>query len=105
MSPKNSIGKENAIKLYNSNWWEGLSYQDIAKFQLFIQELCCPFKVFYEAVEKSLGRSVYAHEFALNYSGICREFLGEFQQPTFEEILNLLPEDKRIVLKANLNEN
>jgi hypothetical protein len=28
MTPKNSIGKEKAIELYNSNWWEGLSYMD-----------------------------------------------------------------------------
>jgi hypothetical protein len=30
MSPKNSIVKENAIELYNSNWWEGLFYREIA---------------------------------------------------------------------------
>jgi hypothetical protein len=56
MSPTNSIGKENAIELYHSNWWEGLSYREIAGVQLFTTELCCPFDVFHEAVEKSLGR-------------------------------------------------
>jgi hypothetical protein len=101
MSPKNSIGKEKAIELYDSNWWEGLSYQEIAGVQLFTTELCCLFDVFQEAVEKSLGRPVFTHEFGLNYDGICEEFLGERQQPTLEEIFNLIPEDKRIVLEVN----
>ena len=100
MSPKNSIGKENAIELYHSNWWEGLSYREIVGVQLFTAELCCPFDVFHEAVEKSLGRPVFTHEFGLNYSGICEEFLGERKQPTLEEIINLIPEDKRIVLEV-----
>ena len=77
MSPKLSIGKEKAIELYNSNWWEGLSHREIAEFQLFTAELSCPFDVFHEAVEKSLGRPVFTHEFGLNYDGICKEFLGE----------------------------
>jgi hypothetical protein len=100
MTYKNSIGKENAIELYHSNWWEKLSYREIAGVQLFITELSCPFDVFHEAVEKSLGRPVFTHEFGLNYSGICEEFLGEREQPTLEEVLNLIPEDKRIVLEV-----
>lgn len=28
------------------------------------------------------------------------EFLGEREQPTLEEIFNLIPEDKRIVLEV-----
>jgi hypothetical protein len=98
MSPKNSIGKEKAIQLYNSNWWEGLSYREIAEFQLFTTELCCPFDVFHEAVEKSLGRPVFTHEFGLNYQGICKEFLGEKESPTMDEILNLIPQENLIVI-------
>ena len=98
MTPKNSIGKENAIELYNSNWWEGLSYQEIAGVQLFTVELCCPFDVFHEAVEKSLGLPVFTHEFGLNYGGICKEFLGEKESPTMDEILNLIPQEKLIVV-------
>jgi hypothetical protein len=95
---KNSIGKENAIELYESNWWEGLSYQEIAEFQLFTTELCCPFDVFHEAVEKSLGRPVFTHEFGLNYGGICAEFLGEKEPPTLEQIMSLIPKEKLIVV-------
>lgn len=94
---KNTIGKENAIKLYESNWWKGLTHREIAGFQLFTTELCCPFDVFHEAVEKSLGRPVYTHEFGLNYKGICSEFLGESESPTLEQILSLIPDEKLVV--------
>jgi hypothetical protein len=98
MSPKLSIGKEKAIELYDSNWWEGLSHREIVEFQLFTTELSCPFDVFHEAVEKSLGRPVFTHEFGLNYDGICKEFLGENEPPTMNEILNLIPQENLIVV-------
>jgi hypothetical protein len=52
--------------------------------------------VFQEAVEKSLGRPVFTHEFGLNYQGICKEVLGEREPSTMEEILNLIPKEKLI---------
>ena len=65
-----------------------------------MDELCCPFDVFREAVEKSLGRPVFTHEFGLNYDGIVAEFLGEGEPPTLDEIIAMIPEDKRIVIIA-----
>ena len=97
MSPKNSIGTEKAIALYETNWWENKSHYEIAEFQLFTAELCCPFDVFHEAVEKSLGRPVFTHEFGLNYDGICDEFLGEKEPPTMNEILHMIPQEKLVV--------
>lgn len=98
MSPKLSIGKEKAIQLYETEWWKERSYREIAEFQLFTAELSCPFDVFQEAVEKSLGRPVFAHEFGLNYGGICKEFLGEKKPPTMNEILHMIPQEKLIVV-------
>lgn len=98
MAPQNSIGKEKAIELFDTKWWEECSYKQIAYFQLFTAELCCPFDIFHEAVQKSLGRPVFTHEFGLNYQGICKEFLGEKEPPTMEEIISLIPEQKRIVI-------
>ena len=100
MKPKNNIGKEAALKLFDSKWWEGKSAREITKFQLFTAELCCPFDVFHEAIEESLGRSVWTHEFGLDYDGLCLEFLGEKDAPTFDEILNLIPEEKMILISA-----
>lgn len=93
--PKHSIGKEKAIALANSGWWKDTPHREIAEFQLMTAELCVPFGVFHEAVEKSLGRPVWTHEFALNYEGIMQEFLGQRPAPTFDEILNLIPEEAR----------
>ena len=100
MSPKNSIGKELAIAYSDTEWWKDKSYRQIAEFQLFTAELCCPFDVFHEAVEKSLNRPVFTHEFALNYGGICKEFLGEKEPPTMNEILSLIPQEKLIVIET-----
>lgn len=100
MAPKISIGKERAIELYETGWWKNRTHREIAEFQLFTTELCCPFDVFHEAVEKSLQRPVFTHEFGLNYDGICKEFLGEKKAHTLKEILHLLPADKTIVVKA-----
>lgn len=95
---KNSIGKEAAIKLAESQWWIGRTPREIAGFQLFTQELSMPFNVFHEAVEVSLGRPVWTHEFGMNYDGICKEFLGEKLPPTMCEILEMIPSEKRVIV-------
>ena len=96
--PRHSIGKEAALDLAKSHWWIGKTFREIAEFQLFTAELCCPFGVFQEAVEESLGRPVWTHEFGLNYDGIVAEFLGECQPPTMQEIIEMVPAEKRIVV-------
>ena len=60
--------------------------------------LCMPFDVFHQAVEKTLGRPVYTHEFGLNYEGIKAELLDGADPPSLEDILNLIPEEKRVVV-------
>lgn len=50
--------KEQVIKLAESEFWKDVTYEQIAKFQLFEDLLCMPFDVFHEAVEKTLGRPV-----------------------------------------------
>lgn len=95
-SYQQSIGKDRAIALANSNWWEGKDARTIAEFQLFTAELACPFSVFHEALEKVLGRPVFTHEFGLNYDGIVQEFLGEQDAPTMNDLIQLIPKEKRI---------
>jgi hypothetical protein len=93
-----SIGKEAAIALHDTQWWIGKTHREIAEKQLFTKELCLPFGVFHEAVEKSLGRPVFTHEFGMNYDGICREFLGDGKPPTLQEIVAMIPEEKRLLV-------
>lgn len=93
-----SIGREKAIALAKSEWWKEKTPREIAKFQLFTTELSMPFGVFHEAMESALGRPVFTHEFAFADS-LAMELLGEKDAPTFDEIMELIPEDKRVLVQ------
>lgn len=95
---KTQLTPEEAIALGKTNFWENLSHREIANFQLFQECLCMPFSVFHEALEKSLGRSVWTHEMGMNWEGLKHEFLGETPAPSFADIVNLIPEDKRVLV-------
>src|SRR3954468_4719310 len=97
-SYQKSISRNRAIALYASEWWLGRGAREIARFQLFTRELCLPFEIFHRALEEALGRPVWIHELGLNLDGVIHEFLGECDAPTLEEILALLPADKRCVV-------
>ena len=90
--------KEEAIALAKTNFWESLTPEEIAKFQMFEEKLCMPFSVFHKAMEEALGRPVWTHEFGLNKDGLRHELLGDTPSPTTEEIMDLIPEDKRIIV-------
>ena len=45
-----------------------------------------------------LDRPIFRHEFGMNYQGIVLEYLGEKKAPTFEEIIELIPENKRVLI-------
>jgi hypothetical protein len=89
---------EQAVALHDSGFWKQMDYRERAMFQMFEERLCMPFDVFHEAVEKTLGRPVFTHEFGLNADGIRKELLGERPAPSMEDILNLIPADKRVIV-------
>jgi hypothetical protein len=89
--------KAEAIAMFDSLDWKEFTDEEIVKLQLFQRRLCVPFDVLHGAVEAVLGRPVYTHEFAFTES-LRQEYLGQRPMPTFEEILELIPEDKRIVI-------
>lgn len=90
--------KKQAIAFGENKLYEPLSYRERAELQLFQQKLCMPFDVFHEAIEKALGRPVYTHEFAF-IGELQKEFLGEKEPPTLDEILSLISKEKLIVLE------
>lgn len=94
-----SIGKEKAIALAESKWWEGKTHREIVEFQMLTKELCMPFPIFHEALEKTIGRPVFTHELGLNFDGIMEELFDGKAPPTFEEIMNLIPEEKRTFIQ------
>ena len=91
------LTEEKAIAFYESGAWQQMSDRQRAEFQLLAERLCMPFSVFHESVEKALGRSVWTHEF-VDPDGLLKELRGDREAPTFEEILDLIPEKKRVVI-------
>ena len=89
--------REQAIAFGENKLYEPLSYRERAELQLFQNKLCMPFDVFHEAIEKALGRPVFTHEFAFR-DELIKELNGEKSAPTLDEIINLIPEEKRILI-------
>ena len=91
------ITQDQAIKIYKSGIWENWTDEDIVKFQLFQKFLAIPFYRYHEAMEKVLGRPVFTHEFA--YSDILiEEYKKDRPAPTFQEIIDLIPKEKLIII-------
>lgn len=99
------ITKETAIKMAKSKWWIGLDADVITAFQLFERLMCMDFSDFHKAIEESLDRPVYTHEFGCNVEGLKEEFLGKRPKATFDEIVNLIPKDKRIIISEKGDKN
>ena len=92
------LTKEQAIAFSENKCYENMTYRQIAEFQMEQTLLCIPFDVFHEAMEKTLGRPVFTHEFAF-CKELRKELYGEKEPPTFEEICALIPKEKLIVIK------
>ena len=91
------LTKEQAILFAENKMYEKMTHEEIVRFQLFNEFLGMPFDVFHEAIEKVLDRPVFAHEFA--YVDVLKEeYLGTREKPSFEDIVNLIPEEKRVIL-------
>ena len=89
--------KEQAIALAKTKWWKSKTPEQVVRFQLFEEKLCMDFGDFQLAMEKALGRPVWTHEFA-DADRLKKEFLGESPAPTMDEILEMIPESKRIII-------
>ena len=90
--------REEAIALAKTEFWKEMSDREIAEFQISEELMCLPFSVFHEALEKTLGRAVFTHEFGLNVQGLKDELFKGKKPPTLEEIINMIPEEKRILV-------
>lgn len=92
---------DEAIAMAASGVWKEWTHRQRAEFQILQQKLCMDFGAFHESIEETIGRPVFTHELALNYEGIKAEILNGAPAPSFDDILNLIPEDKRIVIFTN----
>jgi hypothetical protein len=87
-----------ALEMADSKWWVGMSDRDVAMFQLHQPLLCMPFAAFQATVERALMRPVFTHEFSGGNMEILRsELRGEISAPTLDQIMDLIPVEKRII--------
>lgn len=87
---------EQARAFGESNIWKDWVPEHIVGFQLYQDRLCIPFNVFHEAIEKVLKRPVWTHEFAFP-ENLRMELEGIRAKPTLQEIMDLIPKDKKIL--------
>jgi len=92
------LTSQEAIAFAESRVWLDWTHEQIVRLQLFQDKLCVPFNRFHEAIEAVLGRPVYTHEFGLNWNGIVEEYLRTRPAPTFDQIIEMIPEDKRVLI-------
>lgn len=91
------LTQKQALAMADSKVYQDWSHEEIVKFQLFQKRLCMPFNAFHEAIEKVLGRPVFTHEFGWP-DHLIKEYFGTKPAPTFDEIIGLIPEEKRIII-------
>ncbi len=92
-----ALTKDQAIEMCQSNWWEGMPDRDVCVFQMHQRLLCLPFDIFVGLMERVLDRPVMTHEFC-DWEGMRRELMGERPSPTPQEIIELIPINKRILI-------
>lgn len=94
--------KKAAIRFFDNKGWIFLNERKRAELQINQDLLCMPFDIFHSAIEKTIGRSIFTHEFgSKGCVGLKKELFEGKAPPTFIEIMDLIPEDKRhmIVIK------
>lgn len=91
------LTQEQAIEMAKNNFWKDWTPEQVVRFQLFQQRLCMDFSHFQKCVQDVLGRSVFTHEFGFR-DDLVKEYLGEKEAPSFEEIINLIPAEKRVAI-------
>ena len=89
---------DEAIAFSESGEWESLTARGKAELQMLQDKLCMPFDEFHIAIEMTLGRPVYTHEFGLNHEGLLKELFDGAPPPTLDNIIEMIPEDKRIIV-------
>lgn len=89
--------KEQAVNIAKKKWWKDCTPEEITAFQLYEDRLCMDFADFHQAVETTLGRPVFTHEFA-NADLLRKELEGKIKPASFTDILAKLPADKVVLL-------
>lgn len=89
------LTKEQAIAMAENELYKTMDFREIAEFQIQQKFLCMPFSVFHEAVEKTVKRPVFTHEFgSIGCEGLKKEIFEGKEPPSFKEILDIIVRTK-----------
>lgn len=91
------LTKEQAIEMYYSGVWKEWTAEQVVGFQLFQKRLCIDFSYYKKCMQDVLDRPVYTHEFAFR-DELVKEYLGIKKTPSFDDIIDLIPKEKRLVI-------
>ncbi len=95
----NQFTEDEAIDYARSGKWKELTDEQLFLLQMCQDKLCVDFGEFHRATEAVLDRPVWTHEFA-SPELLMQEFYGA-TPPTMEEIIDMIPKEKLIVIKES----
>jgi hypothetical protein len=90
--------KEQAVSIAKSGEWKDWTDEEVVRFQLYQRRLCMDFSRYHKALGVVLGRSVFSHEI-MDTERLQEEYEGKRPAPTFDEIMNMIPAEKRIMVE------
>lgn len=90
------LTEKEALAVYESGIWKQWTDEEVVRFQIFQSNLCMPWDRYRGAMAKVLGRPVFTHEFAR--ASLQAEYLKKRSKPTMQEVIDLIPVDKRTII-------
>jgi hypothetical protein len=95
MTVRKSIGKEQAVKMYEREWWKGKSPRDVALVGLSLQELTLPFLRLHWAVESTLMRIVDPADIKADPEKLLLRILADLPPLTLGQIHDIAFPDRK----------
>ena len=92
---RRSIGRDNAVKMFQREWWVGKRYKDIALIGLSLRELTLPLTILHLAVENSLGKVINPKQIEENAETILASLLHGMPPLTLKQIHDIAFSGKR----------
>lgn len=97
MQEQTQLTHEQAVAFYDSGAWADMTARQLVDLQMQNEYLCIPFSLFHKSMEEVLGRPVWTHEFAYQDQLKAELYEGK-PTPTMQEILDLIPADKLVIV-------
>ena len=89
---------EEARRFGEEGFWKKLTPVERAWMQLYQPCICMPLDVIYDAMQTLFDRPVYSHEMWMDAMASLRKEAADRRHISFEEVLEKIPAEKRIVI-------